>query len=57
MLNVFTIIHDFIQMRTRQNIYATIRQLRFVVDPLTVERTNLYLNNIPEVEFDEFESF
>lgn len=36
-------------MRPRQNIYATIRQLCFVVDSLTIERTNLNLNNIPEV--------
>lgn len=43
-------------MRTSQNIYAIIRQLCFVVDLLTIERTNLKLNNIPEVEFNEFES-
>lgn len=50
------IIHDFIQMRTRQKIYATIRQSCFVVDSLTIERTNLNWNNIPEVECNEFES-
>lgn len=43
-------------MKTRQNIYATIRQLCFIVDPLTTERTNLNIKNKLKVEFDEFES-
>lgn len=43
-------------MSTGQNIYATIRQLCLVVDPLTIESTNLNLNNIPEVELNEFKS-
>lgn len=43
-------------MKKRQNIYATIRQLCFIVHPLTTERTNSNLNHKQEVEFDEFES-
>lgn len=53
---VVAVLTTRLDTNSRQTIYATIRQLCFVVDPLTIERTNLNLNNIPEVEFNEFES-